>query len=154
MTKSAKKTQPTPTKMLGRDALLALKGAPENLTKSGGSSNLGGNALVELIGQEFNVGVKLWYAVSGTYMQPVVPAEAADPPQSAAAGSPVENMADFFTSSSGSPIDLDGINTGPFTDGSPAEEIGDWLVLVMEVEPGASQGVLAAETLTLAFDEI
>ena len=57
MTKSAKKTQPTPTKMLGRDALLALRGAPENLTKSGGSSNLGGNALVELIGQEFNVGV-------------------------------------------------------------------------------------------------
>ncbi len=102
----------------------------------------------------FGTGVKLWYAVSGTYMQPVVPAEAADPPQSAAAGSPVENMADFFASSSGAPIDMDGINTGPFTDGSPAEEIGDWLVLVMEVEPGASQGVLTAETLTFAFDEI
>ncbi len=102
----------------------------------------------------FGAGVKLWYAVSGTYMQPVVPAEAADPPQSAAAGSPVENMADFFTSSSGAPIDMDAINTGPFTDGSPAEEIGDWLVLVMEVEPGASQGVLTAETLTFAFDEI
>ncbi len=102
----------------------------------------------------FGAGVKLWYAVSGTYMQPVVPSEAADPPQSAAAGSPVENMADFFASSSGAPIDMDAINTGPFTDGSPAEEIGDWLVLVMEVEPGASQGVLTAETLTLAFDEI
>ena len=87
-------------------------------------------------------------------MQPVVPAEAADAPQSAAAGSPVENMADFFGSSSGAPIDMDGINTGPFTDGSPSEEIGDWLVLVMEVEPSASQGVLTAETLTLAFDEI
>ena len=102
----------------------------------------------------FGAGVKLWYAVAGSYMQPVVPSEASDPPQSAAAGSPVENMTDFFTSSSGAPIDLDGINTGPFTDGSPAEEIGDFLALVMEVEPGASQGVLTAETLTFAFDEI
>ncbi len=30
---------------------------PENLTKPRGSSNLGSNALVELIGQEINVGV-------------------------------------------------------------------------------------------------
>jgi hypothetical protein len=102
----------------------------------------------------FGAGVKLWYAVAGTFIQPVVPSEGSDPPQSAAAGSPVENMADFFSSSSGAPIDLDGINTGPFTDGSPAEEIGDFLALVMEVEPGASQGVLTAETLTFAFDEI
>ncbi len=102
----------------------------------------------------FGAGVKLWYAVAGGYIQPVVPSEASDPPQSAAAGSPVENMTDLFTSSSGAPIDLDGINTGPFTDGSPAEEVGDFLVLVMEVEPGASQGVLTAETLTFAFDEI
>lgn len=102
----------------------------------------------------FGSGVKLWYAVAGAYMQPVVPDEAADPPQSAAAGSPVENMADLFMATQGSPIDLDGINTGPFTDGSPAEEIGDFLVLVMEVEPTASQGVLSAETLTFAYDEI
>jgi hypothetical protein len=102
----------------------------------------------------FGAGVKLWYAVAGGFMQPVVPSEASDPPQSAAAGSPVENMTDLFTSSSGAPIDLDAINAGPFTDGSPAEEIGDFLVLVMEVEPGASQGVLTAETLTFAFDEI
>ena len=102
----------------------------------------------------FGTGVKLWYAVTGAYIQPVVPSEAADPPQSAAAGSPVENMADFFGSSQGSPIDLDAINTGPFTDGSPSESIGDFLVLVMEVEPTASNGVLAAETLTFAYDEI
>jgi len=99
----------------------------------------------------FGTGVKLWYAA---YMQPVVPSEAADPPQSAAAGSPVENMADFFAATQGSPIDLDGINAGPFTDGSPSEEIGDFLVLVMEVEPAASNGILAAETLTFAYDEI
>ncbi|MFQ5774186.1 MAG: hypothetical protein ACE5GS_06700 [Kiloniellaceae bacterium] len=102
----------------------------------------------------FGAGIKAWYAVSGVYMQPVVPDEAADPPQSAAAGSPVENMADLFTATQASPIDLDGINVGPFTDGSPAEEIGDFLVLVLEVEPAASQGVLAAETLTFAYDEI
>ena len=102
----------------------------------------------------FGAGVKLWYAVAGVYMQPVVPSEASDPPQSAAAGSPVENMTDFFSSNSGAPIDLDAINSGPFTDGSPAEEIGDFLVLAMEVEPSASQGVLTAETLTFAFDEI
>ncbi len=102
----------------------------------------------------FGSGVKLWYAVTGAYIQPVVPSEAVDPPQSAAAGSPVENMADFFTTTQGAPIDLDGINIGPFTDGSPREDIGDFLVLVMEVEPVASNGVLAAETLTFAFDEI
>ena len=102
----------------------------------------------------FGTGVKLWYAVTGAYDQPVIPNESADPPQSAAAGSPVENMTDFFTSSSGAPIDLDSINTGPFTDGSPAEEIGDFLVLAMEVETTASQGVLTAETLTFAYDEI
>ena len=102
----------------------------------------------------FGTGVKLWYAATGAYMPPVVPGEAADPPQSAAAGSPLENMVDFFAATQGSPIDLDGINTGPFTDGSPSEEIGDFLVLVMEVEPTASNGVLAAETLTFAYDEI
>jgi len=102
----------------------------------------------------FGTGIKLWYAVTGAYLQPIVPSEAADPPQSAAAGSPVENMADFFATSQGSPIDLEGLNTGPFTDGSPSEEIGDFLVLVMEVAPTASNGVLAAETLTFAYDEI
>ncbi len=34
-----------------------MKAKSENLTKSRGSSNLGSNAFVELIGQEFNVGV-------------------------------------------------------------------------------------------------
>ncbi len=102
----------------------------------------------------FGAGVKLWYAVTGAYVQPVVPSEATDPPQSVAAGSPVENMLDFFLATQGSPIDLDGINTGPFVDGSPTEAIGDFLVLVMEVEPTASNGVLATETLTFAYDEI
>ena len=98
----------------------------------------------------FGTGIKCWYALSGTYIQPVVPAEADDPPRSAAAGSPVENMADFFGLTSGSPGDLDAINTGPFTDGSPSEPIGDFIALVMEVETTASQGV----TITFSYDEI
>ena len=102
----------------------------------------------------FGTGIKAWYAVTGTFMDPVIPNEASDPPQSAAAGSPQENMTDFFTSTSGSPIDMDANNSGPFSDGSPAEHIGDFLVLVMEVETTASNGVLSTETLTIAYDEI
>lgn len=102
----------------------------------------------------FGTGVKAWYALTGAFDTPVVPNEAQDPPQSSAAGSPQENMADLFALTSGSPGDLDAINTGPFTDGSPAEHIGDFLVLVMEVETTASNGVLTAETLTFAYDEI
>jgi hypothetical protein len=98
--------------------------------------------------------VKCWYAVTGAFDTPAVPDENNDPPQSTAAGSPQEDMADFFGSSSGSPIDMDAINTGPFTNGSPTEHIGDFLVLVCEVEIGATAGILATELLTAAYDEI
>lgn len=99
-------------------------------------------------------GVKVWYAVAGAYRQPVIPNEADDPPRSDVAGSPLGDMVDFFASSSGSPIDLDGLNVGPFTDGSPLEDIGDFLVLVAEVEISASQGVTPSENVTFAWDEI
>ena len=102
----------------------------------------------------FGAGIKVWHALAGTYMTPVVPNQSNDPPQSPAAGSPQENMADLFALTSGSPGNLDAINTGPFTDGSPVETVGDFIVMVMEVEPGASNGVLAAETLTFSYDEI
>ena len=77
-----------------------------------------------------------------------------DPPAADFGGSPLEPMQDFFGTSQGSPVDLDAVNAGPFTDGSPVEDIGDFLVLVMEVEPTATQGVLGTETLTFAYDEI
>ncbi len=102
----------------------------------------------------FGAGIKLWHALAGAYMTPVIPNESNDPPQSPAAGSPQENMADLFGLTSGSPGDLDAIDIGPFTDGSPLEAIGDWIVMVMEVETGASNGVLTAETLTFSYDEI
>lgn len=105
----------------------------------------------------FGTGVKLWYAITGTYIAPSKPTVTVDPPQSPAAGSPVENMADAFGLTSGSPGDLDGINTGPFTPFSPnadVQDIGDYLVLVMEAETTVTAGVTPTETLTFAWDEI
>lgn len=97
-------------------------------------------------GNGFGAGVKVWYAVDGAFSSPVVPNEANDPPQHASVG-----MSDFFAATAGAPIDLDAVNSGPFT---ATGDIGDWLVLVLEVETAASQGVLAAETVTFAYDEI
>lgn len=98
--------------------------------------------------------VRMFYAVTGTYATPEQPVDNVDPPQFPATGSPQEDMTDFFTSSSASPIDMDANNPGPYTDGSPSEAIGDFLVLVMQVLPGATQGITSSETLTFAFDEI
>ena len=104
----------------------------------------------------FGTGIKAWYATDGTFQAPVIPDEAQDPPKfnGPSTGSPGDDMADLFTASQGAPIDMDADNPGPFSDGSPAEHIGDFLVLVMEVEDTAANGVLSAETLTFAYDEI
>ena len=102
----------------------------------------------------FGTGIKVWYWTAGGFAEPEVPGESDDPPQYPGSGSPQTSGVDLFGATQGSPIDLDAINTGPFTDGSPTEEIGDFLVLVMEVETTASQGVLSPETLTFAYDEI
>ena len=102
----------------------------------------------------FGAGIKAWYATAGAFMAPVQPDEGLDPPRTAAAGSPQEAMSDLFGATAASPIDLDALNPGPFADGSPAEWIGDFLVLVMEVEDSAANGVLPTETLTFAWDEI
>ena len=85
------------------------------------------------------------------------PPPSADPPQSDVRGSPLEDMLGLFGATSAAPADLDAINAGPFTPLSPnadEQDIGDFLVLVMGVRPDATQGVLTAETLTLAWDEI
>ena len=94
-------------------------------------------------------GVKVWYAVDGTYSQPVEPSDAQDPPQHDAVA-----MTDLFTATVGSPIDLDGINTGPFDSTGVPKDIGDYLVLVVEAEDSVTQGVTPGETLTIAWDEI
>ncbi len=97
--------------------------------------------------------IDVFYATTGVFETPAEPA-AVDPPQSSLVGSPLEDMTPLFLRNSGSRIDMDAVNTGPFTDGSPAEHIGDFLVLVMLVRPGAPQGVTDSETLTFSFDEI
>jgi hypothetical protein len=57
---------------------------------------------------------------------------------------------DLFTKTSGSPIDLDAINTGPH---SGTGYKGDFLRCQMTVASTASPGTLTAETLTFAYDE-
>jgi len=101
--------------------------------------------------------VDVFYAVTGSYRAPAIPDEGSDPPQSDLVGSPVENMSNLFAAVSGSPIDMDGINTGPFTPTSPTadqQEIGDFVALVMQVKPGATAGITNAETITFGYDEI
>lgn len=106
-------------------------------------------------GNGFGTGVKLWYGTAASYLTPSIPDENNDPPEFSAGGSPQVAMSDFFGATSGSPIDLDALNTGPFGSGSPQfQEIGDYLVLVMEVETTASNGLLTAEGLTVGYDEI
>ncbi len=102
----------------------------------------------------FGAGIKVWYTLVGSFDVPEIPDQNIDPPQSRAAGSPQEDMADLFGLTSGAAGNLDAINSGPFTDGSPIEVVGDFIVMVMEVEIGAANGVLTAETLTFRYDEI
>lgn len=56
----------------------------------------------------------------------------------------------FFLSNSGSPIDMDGNNTGPFT-GTGYK--GDFLRLQLTVADTASPGLLSAESIVFTYDE-
>lgn len=66
----------------------------------------------------------------------------------------MEGGADLFGKTSGSPLDGDGTDTGPFVPGDDDSYIGDIIELQMAVASTASSGTLSAETLTLAYDEI
>lgn len=57
-----------------------------------------------------------------------------------------------FGYTSGSPLDGDGTDAGPFT--ADNAYFGDIVELQMAVASTASNGALSAETLTLAYDEI
>lgn len=85
----------------------------------------------------FGTGVNTWYKTSGTYSTPTEPASTA-------------GFTDLFTKTSGSPIDMDATNTGPF---SATGDIGDYLILMMEVASTATQGALTSEVITFQFDE-
>lgn len=62
--------------------------------------------------------------------------------------------ADLFGYTSGSPLDGDGTDTGPFVPADDNTYIGDIIELQLAVASTASNGALSAETLTLAYDEI
>lgn len=57
---------------------------------------------------------------------------------------------DIFTKTSGAPIDMDAINTGPHT---ATGYKGDHVRMQMTVASTAGPGQLTAETLTFAYDE-
>jgi len=61
---------------------------------------------------------------------------------------------DLFGYTSGSPLDGDGTDTGPFVPADDDSYIGDLIELQMSVADTASNGSLTAETLTLSYDEI
>lgn len=60
---------------------------------------------------------------------------------------------DAFTYTSGSPLDGDGTDAGPFVPGDDDTYIGDIIELQLHVASTAGPGTLTAETLTLSFDE-
>ena len=85
----------------------------------------------------FGTGVNTWYKTAGSFS---TPAEATS----------TAGYSDFFGTSSGSPIDMDATNTGPF---SSTGDIGDYLIMMLEVQSTATQGALTGETLTFSYDE-
>lgn len=61
---------------------------------------------------------------------------------------------DFFTYTSGSPLDGDGTDTGPFVPGDDDSYIGDIVEFQLHVASTASNGSLTPETVTLSWVEI
>ena len=60
----------------------------------------------------------------------------------------------LFGYTSGSPLNGDGTDTGPFVPADNTTYIGDIIELQISVASTASNGALSAETLTLAWDEV
>jgi len=62
--------------------------------------------------------------------------------------------ADLFSYASGTPLDGDTTDAGPFTLSDDDSYIGDLILLQMIVASTATNGVKSAETLTFSFDEV
>jgi hypothetical protein len=90
----------------------------------------------------FATGLTFWFKAVGTFSTPVEPS--ADSGYTQATSSAI---------TSSSPLDLDAINTGPFT--GTNTEIGDFCVCYMKVANDASapQNPTASEVLTFSYDE-
>lgn len=61
---------------------------------------------------------------------------------------------DLFSATSGSPINGDATDAGPFVPADDNTYIGDILELQLHVASTATNGTLSAETLTLSWDEV
>ena len=92
--------------------------------------------------------IKLWAIAETTYTTPGVPTETNDPPQAPVNGT-AASMANAFGYTSGTPLTL---GAGPYS--ATSTEHGDHLILVMEVEIGASPELLSTESVTFEYDEI
>ena len=97
----------------------------------------------------YGTGIKLWWLAAATYVTPIIPSTANDPPQHSATP-----MVNAFSYTSGSPLDMDDLNTGPFDSTGLPKDFGNYLISVMEVEIGASQGVKSSELFSLSWDEL
>lgn len=87
---------------------------------------------------DLGVGVSLLYRTSGPYSAPAIPADAT-------------GLTDLFTRDSSDPIPLDVVNQGPF---ASVGQIGDHLVLSMQVAPTAQPGPITPESLTFSYTEM
>ena len=99
-------------------------------------------------GNGYGTGILLWAGVIGAYATPVVPSVAASPPTHAGM-----TFANAFSYTTGSPLNMDGINVGPYDSTGIPKYIGDFIVSVMEIGTTASQGVKSAEPISWSFDE-
>ena len=62
--------------------------------------------------------------------------------------------ADLFSYASGTPLDGDGTDAGPFIPSDDDSYIGDLILLQMSIASSATNGIKSAETLTFSFDEV
>ncbi len=85
--------------------------------------------------------------VGTTFETPAVPNETQDPPQVPVNGTPGA-CTNAYTYVSATALAL---STGTIT---ATGDIGDFAVLVMEVNNGASPGVVTVETVTFQYDEV
>ena len=70
------------------------------------------------------------------------------------ANTALADSTNLFSFTSGSPLDGDGTDTGPFVPADDDSYIGDLIRLQMQVADTASNGATPTETLTLAWSEI
>jgi hypothetical protein len=94
--------------------------------------------------------VKLWgeTQASGAFRSSAAPDTANSIPL---AGSGSKTMTNSFSYTSGGALSL---SSAAETFSGTGVDIGGFVVLVMEVEPSATQGTLTAETGTFSYDEI